>query len=364
MRTINIGGNFSVPSDASAVVLNVTATNPTSAGYLTVFPTGQSTPTASNINYTAGEAVPNLVEVGLSSLGQASIYSSAPTNVVVDLEGYVASVAGSGSGGGLYNPLSSPTRICDTRPNNPSGLSGSAAQCNGDSLGGNSVLTVQATGVGGIPSSGVSAVVLNVTAVGPSSAGYLTVYPAGASRPTASNVNYVAGQVVPNRVVVPVSSSGQIAIYSLAPTNVLVDASGWYSASGGSGQQFQAESAPVRICDTRPGNPSGLSGGAAQCNGNTLSGGGALSVDVAGLANVPSNATAVVLNVTAVGPSQPTYLTVYPSGFRPVVSDLNPSAGETEANLVVARLSPNGTIAIYNADGTVNVVVDVLGFYP
>lgn len=369
---IDLAGEFDVPSLASAVVLNVTVVNPASAGYLTVFPAGQSPPTASNLNYVAGEVVPNLVEVGIGSSGEISIYSSASTDVVVDLEGYVASTSALGAGGGLYNALGAPERICDTRPNDPSELGGEDAQCDGsdnsgETLPAGATLDIEVTGAGDVPSSGVSAVVLNVTAVDPGTSGFITVYPEGGSLPITSNVNFIAGQVVPNRVIVPLSSSGQISIYSSAPSDVLVDVSGWYSASSGTtGDSFTAEASPERICDTRPGNPSGLSGANAQCNGDTIAGGVPHMVNVAGLAGVPSSgASAVVLNVTAVDPSLPTYLSIFPSGSLPTVSDLNPSPGEVESNLVVARLSSGGAIEIYsyNAYGTVDVVVDVLGWY-
>ena len=82
-----------------------------------------------------------------------------------------------------------------------------------------------------------------------------------------------------------------------------------------------------------------------------------------GLAGVPTDAVAVVLNVTAVRPSTRTFLTVFPSGTPPVVSDLNPPAGGTEPNLVVATVSAGGTVSIYNDAGTVDVAVDVAGWY-
>ena len=365
---IDVGGDFGVPSDASAVVLNVTvvAQDP---GFLTVYPAYQVAPTASNLNYTRGEVVPNLVETGISTSGQVSIYSYATADVIVDLEGYVAASSGLGSGGGLYNPLAAPGRICDTRSGNPSGLTGTDAQCNSETMAAGSTLDVQVTGVGNVPFSGVAAVVLNVTVVNPVGPGYLTVWPEDVSpRPTASNLNFQAGQVVPNRVIVPVSNSspnlGQISIYTTTQVDVLVDVSGWYSASGGtSGYQFTPESAPVRICDTRSGNPSYLTGAYAQCNGETLGPGGSLAVTAAGLASVPSGAKAVVLNVTAVLPSNFTYVTVYAQAPVPVVSDLNPYPGEVEPNLVVATLSTTGSFNLYNAAGSTDIVVDVLGWY-
>ncbi|TMD71527.1 MAG: hypothetical protein E6I81_10325, partial [Chloroflexi bacterium] len=66
------------------------------------------------------------------------------------------------------------------------------------------------TGAGGIPGAGVSAVVMNVTATNTSSAGFFTVYPTGVTRPLASNLNWAAGVTVPNRVIVPVGSTGKV----------------------------------------------------------------------------------------------------------------------------------------------------------
>jgi hypothetical protein len=107
-----------------------------------------------------------------------------------------------------------------------------------------------------------------------------------------------------------------------------------------------------------------LSGSAAQCNGNPLGPAGTLQVQVTGLAGVPSDAPAVVVNLTGVAPSAPTFLTVFPNGLpSPLVSDLNEVRGDVRANMVVAALSASGTISIYNYTGSMNVVVDVLGWY-
>lgn len=93
---------------------------------------------------------------------------------------------------GLYNPLV-PARLLDTR-NGTGAVAGP--------LPGGSTLTLQVTGRGGVPLTGVSAVVLNVTVTSPTATGYLRVFPAGTAVPLASNLNFVAGQTVPNRVIV------------------------------------------------------------------------------------------------------------------------------------------------------------------
>lgn len=367
--TIAVAGvaAFGVPADATAVVLNVTAVAPTGPGFLTVYPAGATRPFASTVNLVPGADTPNLVTVGTGAGGAETVFSSTPTDMVVDVLGYTDATAADGPGSGLYEPLPTPVRVCDTRPGNPSGLTGAAAACDGPGNAGSTLpaggtQTVSVAGAFGVPS-GATAAVLDVTAVNPAATGFLTVFPHGTPRPFASNVNYAAGQTVANRVLVPLSG-GAVSVYSLQRADVVVDLAGYYTASGTTpGAAFSAEPAPVRVCDTRAGNPSGLTGPDAQCTGKILGPGQALTVSVRGLAGVPAGATAVVANLTAVAPTATTFLTVYPGGARPVVSDLNPAPGQDRANLVVATVGSGGTVTIYNNAGSTDVVVDVEGWY-
>ena len=345
--TINVTDpSFGVPADATSVVLNVTVVNPAGQGFLAAYPAGSTIPTASNINYLGGAVVPNLVQVGVGSSGDVSFYSSNRTDVVVDLEGYTSpSQVNGGAGSGLYNAVASPDRICDTRAGNPSNLNSQIEnQCNGPS---NAGMTLPAGGVqpvevataanDAIPST-AEAAVLNVTVVNPAAQGHLTVYPEDAARPAqTSNVNYLAGQTITNRVIVPLSSTGPsigyINVYSSANADVIVDVSGYYSGSSGvsSGVKFSAEPAPVRICDTRA--PSAGSP-ANQCSNLPIVAGtpnDPLTLQARGLGGVPSDAVAVVVNLTAVTPSQQTFLTVFPGPTQPGSSDLNPAGGQTRA---------------------------------
>ncbi len=130
--SVNVAGNFGVPANAAAVVLNVTVVGPSGAGFITAYPTGATRPTASNINYVTNETVPNLVEVGVGAAGDVSLYSSSSTDLVVDVEGYTAPAASGGPGAGLYTGLGTPSRVCDTRAGNPSNLNSAPDnQCNG-----------------------------------------------------------------------------------------------------------------------------------------------------------------------------------------------------------------------------------------
>ena len=106
-----------------------------------------------------------------------------------------------------------PARLLDTRPGSPT--------IDGAGAGGGAIAslgTVNATviGRGGVPATGVGAVALNVTVTGAAVAGFLTVYPNAVGRPTASNLNFTAGQTIPNMVVVPVGAAGQVTLFKAA----------------------------------------------------------------------------------------------------------------------------------------------------
>lgn len=348
-------------TNASAVVLNVTATNAAVPGFLTVFPEGTA-PLASNVNFRPGEDVPNLVTVRIGAGNSVRILNGSGGNVdvVVDLEGFFLTPEATTGGAGHYNPLT-PARITDTR-------AGSGQTNAGSRLSG-SAIDVQVTGQGGVPATGVNAVALNVTAVGASTPGFLTAYPTGSSQPTASNVNFPAdpgGVGTPNRVFVPVGTGGKVTIFSNASVDVIVDTSGWFSDNTGGpdeGSVFNAVT-PARITDTRPGS--------GQTNaGSTIGPAGVLSVQVSGQGGVPAGATAGMLNVTEAlnpptgTPTAPSFMTVYPSdaATRPLASDLNFVPGQTKPNLVPARLGADGKVNIYNNAGNADVAVDVFGYF-
>lgn len=333
-----------VSAEATAVALNVTVTGTTSAGYLSAYPTGGSLPGVSNLNWEAGETVANLVIVPVGSGGDVTFYNSAgSTEVVVDLEGFFAAAT---TTAGSYVPLA-PDRVTDTR-------SGSGFPNEGRPLGAGSSLTVQLAGAGGIPASGAAAALINVTVTETTAGGYLTVYPAGTSLPTASNLNWVAGETVATRVLVPVGSSGQVTLYNSAgTTEVTVDVDGYFtdgSTAPSDAGLFTALSSPVRLLDSR------VTGGA-------LGPGGVRQLSLAGTDGIAPDATAVVTNVTAVDTTAASYLTVYPGGSRPTASDLNWTAGEVVPNLTVATLSGEGSISIYNHAGKTDVVVDAFGYF-
>jgi hypothetical protein len=209
------GGAYGVPVGAAGVVVNVTITDPTAASYLTVYPAGQSAPTASNLNFVANQTVPNLVTVKLGPGGGINFYNSAGNvEVIADLEGYFT--AANDTSGSRFFPLVN-HRILDTRIN-----VGGYDQ----PIGANQSIPVPVIGQGGVVDGG-AAVVMNTTITTPTAPSYLTVYPAGQTAPTASNLNFLANQTGANLVTAKVGSGGDVDAY-----NAFVDVVGWYGPAG------------------------------------------------------------------------------------------------------------------------------------
>ncbi len=240
---VTVAGLDNVPAGASAVSAVLTAADSLAPGYLTAWPDSgscSSPPAVSNVNFAAGQSVANSITVEAGSSGKICVYngSSVPVNVVIDLNGYYSST------GDTFTP-SSPVRICDTRlastiggADVSSGISGQCAnsgQSLDPSMGTSDPITVHAGGLAGIPSTAV-AVVANITVVSIAGSGYLTAWPEGSKQPETSNINWRAGEVVPNMVTVALSSSGAISVYASANADIIVDVMGYYSSSGsGSG---------------------------------------------------------------------------------------------------------------------------------
>ncbi|MBI2706591.1 MAG: S8 family serine peptidase [Actinobacteria bacterium] len=342
-RPVQVTGN-GVPSSATAVVLNVTAVSPTAPSDLRIYPTGQSRPNVSNLNFNTGRTIPNLVIARVGTGGKIQIYNNAGSvDVLADIVGWFDDGTANGD---RYTSMT-PNRILDSRPTF-GGLQYSSPWQGGTDR------SVQVLG-NGVPAD-ATAVVLNVTAVNPAAASDLRIYPSGQARPNASNLNFGPFETIPNLVIAQVGTGGNIQIFNNAGSvDVLADVVGYFlpAASGGTGYHAMS---PSRILESRPGF------GAIQYN---TPWGPAYDRPVQVTGNgVPANATAVVLNVTAVGPTSASDLRIYPTGqLRPNTSNLNFTAGKTIPNLVIARVGTGGKIQIYNNAGSVNILADVVGYF-
>ncbi|MER5635881.1 hypothetical protein ABT095_02860 [Kitasatospora sp. NPDC002227] len=340
---LQVTGRGGVPADGvRSVVLNVTVADPKAAGYLTAWPSGTPRPTASSLNWVAGRGVPNLVTVPVGANGRVTLYNGSPgtSQLVADVLGYYGRGVGA-----AFDPLT-PQRVLDTR----TGLGRSG----GDPVGAGQTVVLKVAGQGGVPATGASAVALNVTVTDTTGPGYLTAWPSGSARPVASNLNWVAGQTVPNMVVVPIGPDGTVSLYNGSPgsTQLVADVAGYYA--GGSGGSLYRSAGPVRVMDTRLGQ--GAPAAAVPSHGTVL-------LDVNGGAGA-AKPKAVVLNVTVTQPTDWGYLTAWPSGGpRPTASNLNWVKGQTIANQVVVPVGADGKVAFYNGGaGSVQVVIDRIGF--
>ena len=341
-----------VSSTATAAVLNVTVAAPTTGGYVTVYPADAAVrPTASSLNFRPGEIRSNNVTVALPTGTGAPeavrLYNfSGSTQVVVDVLGYYDPAA-TGDGGDLYTPEATPFRALDTRTAGGPVAAGAGVQ-----------VPVPAPAAG--DPTDVEAVAVNITAAGPSGPGYLTAYNGDPTtpKPFVSTVNYGTDPATPNFSIVPVLHAGNGALSfrvanSVSRSDVIVDVVGYYSRDLGTGSLY-APVAPVRIADTRSSN-------APAVGANTTR----------NFSTPPfQDTTALNLNVTAVDATGTTYLTVFPQGTaKPGVSSLNVFSPAALANAVQTAVTPQDAspaavgYSVYNLSGTVDVVVDLQGYF-
>ena len=237
-----------------------------------------------------------------------------------------------------------PARLLDTR----TGIGAPAAK-----IGPQSTVELSVTGLGGVPASGVGAVVLTVTVTEPTAASFVTVWPTGEPRPTASSLNMVPGDTVPNLVIAQIGAAGRVSLYNqFGQAHLIADVMAWIPE----GVAYGALT-PERVLDTRDalGAPAGPVGP-----------GGVVLLDVAGRGGVPNvGAGSVILNVTVTEPTAASFVTVWPSGDpQPGTSALNMLPGQTRPNLVISRIGADGKVALANEHGTTHLIADVVGWIP
>lgn len=359
--TFQVLGRGGVPaSNVSAAALNVTVTGATRGGYVTVFPGGGTQPLASNLNFVAGQTIANHVTVGIGAPGTVSIKngSGGTVQLVADVNGYY--VGGEATSGGTFTSLV-PDRVLDTR--NGTGSSIGAVPSNGS-------VTVQVAGAGGVPSTGVAAVALNVTVTSPTRGGYLTVHPSDQTRPVVSNLNFNPGQTIANAVAVMVSATGQVTFYngSGGTVQIVADVNGWFRtfAETPVPGAFEAPGPPFRFIDSRSASLNPFASTEPMPAWYCWI-----------LAVAPPGATrAGVFNITVTQPTAGGYLVAYAGDLTftpPTASTINFSKGLTIPNLATVKTSlVDQDASLMDADyiticngssGTTHVVVDYTGFY-
>ena len=323
-------------SGVTAVAVNVTTVGATDNSTFTAWASGEPQPNVANVIVPPTRAVPNLAIVKVGKGGRINVLNDqGSAHLIVDVVGYFRTTAAA-----RLAPLT-PYRALDTR-NGTGGRLGA--------LGANGTFDLTVRGVGGVPLTADS-VVVNVTAAYPTSNGWLTVWPSLQAKPNASSVNFVAGQTVPNAVIAKVGTNGRISINNaLGSTHVIVDILG-YMSSAAPGRHFPVPAA--RLLDTRPSNVAPIGANASR------------AVTVTGVGGVPaSGVSAVALNIAAYNATANTWITAWPNGeARPNSSNLNPRPGSNVSNLAIVKVGTNGQVQLYNGAGTIDVVVDVVGYF-
>ena len=347
LRVLGISG---IPlTGVNSVSLNVTTVEPSAPGFVRVWPCGSAKPATSNINFVKGQLISVAVISSVDSTGKVCISSSVPTDIAVDVNGWFGTSSGLRAG--------PPIRLFDTRK----GTGGVAKAKVGRIDGTGEKLEVSVLPAIGQSAGSVSAVSLNVKVNGtsaPPTGGFLRVWSCGDIKSATSNINFVSGQAVANAVVVPVSTDSTVCFYVLGEANLVVDIDGWFIKGTG----FHPLT-PTRVFDTRKGTV-----GVAKARIGTMDGTvKRLEVKVAGTNGVPTSglAKAVVLNVGVVTPTASPYggfATVYPcDDVPPKTPNISFVTGQTIANLVIAPLSPSGTVC-FNVLGNADLRADITGW--
>ena len=346
-----------VPSSkVSAVVLNVTVTGPTSAGYLTVYPTGVTRPTASNLNFSAGWTGANAVTVPVGANGQVDIFNAAGNvHVIADVlcyyNAYDATRPQIQAAGGQYY-ATRPVRLLDSRD-----------PAFGGPLGAFEYVRIPFN-FAQKDNFKIRALAVNITAVSPTQGGYVTAWNGVGTPPTASTLNFTKGSVVPNFAVVPTAwcsacggyMSIGVANRSGGNTHIVVDIFGFYDdgqtiAQIPNGLRFRPLT-PTRIVDTRDGLGAG-----------TFTGTGTATV-TAPAAVAGDDTYALVTNVTGVDPANSTYLSLWAAGdTQPTVSNLNLTPHEVRPNAAFVNVGPGNRFNVFNAAWKGDVVIDVSGTF-
>jgi Concanavalin A-like lectin/glucanases superfamily len=368
--TVPIVGNANttdIPAGTSGVTaadVSITITGQTAGGNLIGYADGTPRPVTSILNYPATGNISNSAIVPVGSDGDIDLYnaSGGTVQVIVDLLGYFTTNF-SGSAGynastapanaSTYTPLADPVRLFYT--GNGTGSSFYSGTASNGQVAANTALTVtingNTTNGAGLPSSGVTAVALNLEALPPSGDnGSIAAYPDGTTRGNESNLSFTGGATYSTTAIVPVGTDGKIDIYnaSAASINIVGDLSGYFTTST-TGQHFHALGS-TRILDTRQTSPIG--------SNQTLT--------VPTPAGIPVDNPTLALNFTVVGPQDNGHLTIYPaSASVPGTSIINFTTTDTPiAALGLINTATSNSLAIDNAAaGTTSVILDISGYF-
>lgn len=326
--TVDVNAIDGVDTNATAALLNVTVVHPDAAGFVTVHPCG-ARPETSTLNFAQGAPATASSTVATLENGDICVYTSAGADIIIDVNGFMTP-----TGPLRFTPVT-PRRVVDTR----GGVGGSIT-------GPNTVMSVPVNG----DDSDLQAVAVNVTAVGASSDGYVTLYPCvGASDtpPPTSTVNFAGdGSARANNAIVAVANGGLLCAYVSADVDVLIDVVGTFA---GHGLSYVALP-PARIADTR--NRIGINARLARAS----------AVSFTFRAGVEQTVEAASVNIAALNPDIAGYVTMYDCTRPPSTSTLNPQQGSAVANGAHVGVHAATTMCLYTSTAT-DMIVDLNGVW-
>jgi hypothetical protein len=316
--TLTVDLNDEVPPGTTAVAVNLTATQPGAAGFLTAHPCDKPPRDVSSVNYPAGGDRGAMAVIPLSLDKKLCVRTDAPSHVIVDLQGAFVPAGGNGR---RFQPFATPARLADTR-----------------NTGRMPVLTIP------VPAD-ADAVAVNLTASAADSWGFLTAYPCGAAVPNVSNVNFGPMEPVAGSAFVPASGADTICVFASTGVDVIVDITGSFTA--GTGLKF-VPAEPSRMMDTRSGV-----GGWEPIHGRQQT----IDSRVA-----PPGARAVTGTLTIVSPVTGAFLTAFGCGTPPETSSVNADARLVLANALTVGVSPEGRLCL-TASAVTHSLFDTTGWW-
>ena len=333
-----LASTCNIPATAQAYSINATVVPPQPLGYLTILATGDSLPTTSTLNSVDGRIKSNAAIIQAGTGGRVSFYASAPTDLIVDINGYFTSVATDANSLSFY-PLA-PCRIIDTR--NATGTFG------GPSLMGGVTRTIPVlSSPCNVPST-AQAYSMNYTVVPQGSLGYLTTWPGDVAMPLVSTLNATTGIVTANAAIVPASNDGSIDVFASRTTDLVIDINGYFAPTAAGGQSLYTFQS-CRAVDSRT-------------SGNTPQAGTTILPVNKSLCPIPSVAQGVLTNATVVPVGTLGYLTLWPDGQpKPLASTLNAVDGKVTSNMAIVPVT-DGSIDAYISNPSQGIL-DVFGYF-
>lgn len=311
------------PSDLEAVSLNVTAHDSTGPGYLSVWPDSTTWPGTSSLNLQPGQTIANAQYTRTGPAGGITLRvaaGSAPTNVAIDVTGYW----GPGSD---YTPVG-PSRVL------------AVSMAPGEQR------LFDPRGLGGVPASGVGAVVLSTATVAYGNAGYLAIVPS--DQPVSTSIqNFDSSETLAAMTLAKLGPDGRLKLVNgtNGVIDLYLDAAGWVSTTA---QDLVPANPPGRLIDTRI------------CQGAC----GPVGAQSYTLINLTWCACdSVVLNLTGVTPASAGHATMLPGPNVPALpgtSNLNMAAGGVIANLVTVKLPPDRHVRLFSYPSS-HYLVDFVG---